>query len=901
MAAPVLSCALVAASLAWGSTPVQEVIVQAPGASSLKGLRQYFGLAPGAPLSRMEIRRGVHALIASGQVEDVVVEVEERLGGAVVIVKAQMASRIARVEVTGLARRHERLVRDAMDLSAGETLRVAALQHAERRAVAALKADGYPEAELDTSLDFDRQGETVAVRVAGRAGPRLLAGKVEAPGAGLDPASLWKATRLRPGARLSQRLLAEARAALLRHLRRAGFWEAEVGQPRVTGPPKEATVTIDVERGPHYRLELRGERLTKVMRREALPFLDGAEGFGATELDGAVAALRRWAQRRGHLLAAVEGVIVEGEDGRVLRLEASFGPRLRIADVRFPGAPAGAEARLRAAVAVRPGRPGQLRGEPVDEETLEADAAAARAALAAAGYAGAEVGEAQLVRVGGGVAVEFPVVVGALWTVRNVTVEGMPQDVPFPPLPLAAGSPWSQAGEELARQTLLETLQEAGYAEAQVWSEHSCQTAACDVRVTVAAGGKTLLGRLVIAGLEKTDPAVVDKVLRLKPGRLLTPESSLAATRRLLALGIFRKATLRPLARFEPGEARDVVLEVAEAPTRSIGFGLGWDTESRANVSLSWSELSLFGTGRSLAFDGRYSSREARWQLTFREPAELALVGVPVWVSVFRADETYETYDLLRRGMWVELGDRRRVPRRALLRYEYEITSPSAPEAILSDLEREHQRARVASLTPILEYDSRDDVFEPHRGVQASLQYQNAFPAFNADAAFHKLTLFASAYTPIRRGVLVGSARLGGIEPKRRVPGTPDNLLLPIATRFFAGGRISHRAFPIDRLGIPGETLDARGNPLGGAGLALVNLEWRFPVAGVVGGAVFVDGGNVWSRWRDMEGRDLRWGAGLGMRVATPIGPIRLEYGWKLDRREGESAGELFFAFGNPF
>jgi outer membrane translocation and assembly module TamA len=96
----------------------------------------------------------------------------------------------------------------------------------------------------------------------------------------------------------------------------------------------------------------------------------------------------------------------------------------------------------------------------------------------------------------------------------------------------------------------------------------------------------------------------------------------------------------------------------------------------------------------------------------------------------------------------------------------------------------------------------------------------------------------------------------------------------------------------------------------GGAGLLLASTEWRFPVYGPVGGDLFVDGGNVWQAWRDVNVGAMRWGAGLGLRVDTPIGPLRLEYGWKLDRKSfvawdgtivKEPPGELFLSFGNPF
>jgi outer membrane protein insertion porin family len=72
-------------------------------------------------------------------------------------------------------------------------------------------------------------------------------------------------------------------------------------------------------------------------------------------------------------------------------------------------------------------------------------------------------------------------------------------------------------------------------------------------------------------------------------------------------------------------------------------------------------------------------------------------------------------------------------------------------------------------------------------------------------------------------------------------------------------------------------------------------------VYSVVGGSTFVDGGNVWPSWQEIDVGQLRWGAGLGLRVDTPVGPFRIEYGWKLDQEPGESRGEWFFSFGNPF
>jgi outer membrane protein insertion porin family len=143
--------------------------------------------------------------------------------------------------------------------------------------------------------------------------------------------------------------------------------------------------------------------------------------------------------------------------------------------------------------------------------------------------------------------------------------------------------------------------------------------------------------------------------------------------------------------------------------------------------------------------------------------------------------------------------------------------------------------------------------------------------------------------------------RVGLIEPLGTDNGEPPNLQVPLATRFFAGGRVSHRAFATDRLGIVGETLDESRDPIGGNALLIVNLEYVQPIRSIFSAVAFVDVGNLWASPDAIDPTEVRWGVGLGLRAATPAGPLRLEYGYKLDREPGESSGELFLSFGIPF
>ena len=119
---------------------------------------------------------------------------------------------------------------------------------------------------------------------------------------------------------------------------------------------------------------------------------------------------------------------------------------------------------------------------------------------------------------------------------------------------------------------------------------------------------------------------------------------------------------------------------------------------------------------------------------------------------------------------------------------------------------------------------------------------------------------------------------------------------VPPSERFFAGGDTTVRGFERDRLGDR-----CNGDPLGGEGLFILNEELRFPIYNIIGGVLFYDTGNVYRTLHDYSLADLRHVAGAGLRLATPIGPFRLEYGAILDRKAGEPPGEFFFSIGQAF
>ncbi|MDE0831286.1 MAG: BamA/TamA family outer membrane protein, partial [Vicinamibacterales bacterium] len=136
---------------------------------------------------------------------------------------------------------------------------------------------------------------------------------------------------------------------------------------------------------------------------------------------------------------------------------------------------------------------------------------------------------------------------------------------------------------------------------------------------------------------------------------------------------------------------------------------------------------------------------------------------------------------------------------------------------------------------------------------------------------------------------------------------------LPASERFFAGGDTTVRGFALDRLGTgptvdqPGEapTIDPNGFPTGGNAMLVVNTELRVPVTAAIQMVGFFDAGNVFDRIGHFQLGEIRGSAGFGVRYRSPVGPIRVDLGFKLDRREFAGEREpltaLHFSIGQAF
>ena len=199
-------------------------------------------------------------------------------------------------------------------------------------------------------------------------------------------------------------------------------------------------------------------------------------------------------------------------------------------------------------------------------------------------------------------------------------------------------------------------------------------------------------------------------------------------------------------------------------------------------------------------------------------------------------------------------------------------------------------RVRLADASLGLVRDTRDDAFLPTRGGYASIEGTVFARALGSEASFLQSFLRGSWTVTLKRGGRFATfLRIGAERP---FGGTE---IVPLSERFFAGGINTLRGFSTDSVG----GVQVGGVNLGGESIFVFNQEWHFPIWKSLRGELFFDAGNVYPYPEDLP--FMRYDAGVGLRLDTPIGPIRLEYGWKLDRQPGESPGELIFAIGTLF
>jgi outer membrane protein assembly factor BamA len=556
----------------------------------------------------------------------------------------------------------------------------------------------------------------------------------------------------------------------------------------------------------------------------------------------------------------------------------------------------------------------------------------------------------------GTMSVTFPINEGPQTLVADVKLEGVSEHQDVPRQQLEGGKPFNPQMLHDDVVMLQTYYANAGHTEVQVAPRVQVSDDKTQATVTyvVSEGPHIDVDEVTVRGNTYTDRDVVLRKAGIKPGDPFSYTSMLEAQRDLYRLGIFQRVEVQPEQAGTSVSDRDIAITVEEGknltltgaiglratrgdqtgttttpdptnPDEPIGTNDG-GMEIHERVTIAAAHRNLFGTGRYLGLELVGGREEQEAFLTYREPF-ISRWNVPVQLQIFQSDDqTRPGIQILQKGTSIEATKVSRLQTRWSLRYEYKISQCKGGEIckqLASDvpldpelnLDPELRDIQISSITPTFFWDRRDDIIDPHRGFFTSASVEYAFPVFSAKAGFLKEYLQGAFYLPIGKSqVLALSARVGFIQPYAKREDSEELLGVPLSERFTAGGETTHRAFALDRLGNVCEdprepvdceptlirTADGRVLPLGGNSLLLANAEYRFPIFGPVGGAVFADVGNVFAGSK-IKFDQLRYGGGIGFRYLSPVGPLRIDLAMPLRSYEWEDRFQYFITLGYAF
>ncbi len=420
------------------------------------------------------------------------------------------------------------------------------------------------------------------------------------------------------------------------------------------------------------------------------------------------------------------------------------------------------------------------------------------------------------------------------------------------------------------------------------------------LEVEVSAGAQTKIGDILIEGNERVRRGFILGHMQLNPGDLYRGYLVRRSYRRLFETGLFSVVTINlaqenrsePVEHERPSDEgiryRDLLVRVSERPTRERFYELGFGSYDLLRAKTGIRERNLLGRGLIASAEVGGSIRGAQLRFSLTDPWFLQSqwqANLPV--SFLTREEPSFTIRESKIGFRLS----RPVTERWTIGSTYRFSLSHIQNLSAQSPFKEETNLLLGALGPFVQYDSRNDLFMPTRGVNARAFAEVGAPALAGEISFVHVGASASHYVELKEGtVLCARVATRWIVPIRETPS------IPIQERLFNGGENSVRSFRQSELG----PRDASGDPVGGEVRNLLSLELRQRISGNFAAALFADYGNIGLTSGEAF-EDFRSALGVGLRYGLPIGPIRVDTGFNPSRRPGEDRFVIHFSVGMPF
>jgi outer membrane protein insertion porin family len=753
----------------------------------------------------------------------------------------------------------------------------------------------------------------------------------------------------RPGRAYHYSTLTKATQYLQSQLEKKGRLEAQVtlAGAEYHADTNRADIHFTVVPGPVSTITFRGAHVWSWTRKALLPVYQGV-GVDEESVEEGKQALISHFQARGYFDAKVDAQVKTKPTGKTVLYEISKENKHKVAAVQLSGNSKLPASELTPHLAVTKGHlfsPGKF-----SQQLLRSSVNNLKAMYQSEGFSSIQVASSVANR-GGDITVQFRVTEGPRDVVNTLSIEGndtLPSAQSAPGgLKVVAGQPYSQAHVEADRTNIVANYLKAGYLNAS-FRETAAEVSKDDphhinVVYHIYEGPKVIAGSLVTLGRAHTKQRLIDQdVSDIKPGEPLTESQLLLAGSKLYDhTGVFDWAEVDPKRQITTQDAEDVVIRVHEAKRNQITYGFGFEVINRGGSipsgtvalpnlppiglppSFTTSQVTFYGPrgtfqytrnnvggkGASLSFTGfagRLDQRGAAYYIVpdFRWSAWKATTSVS-------ADRNEENPLFSSQQELVSTQLQRPVDKaqKNTLFLRYSFSQTDLTRILIPDLvDAQDQHVRLSTLGANLTRDTRDNPLDEHKGVLESAELDMNATKLGSSVNFAKFTGQAAFYKQgFRNIVFANSLRIGLAQPYA-------NSRVPLSEEFFTGGGNSLRGFPLDGAG-PQRQVDVCSSgsstdcfkilvPSGGNELLLINAEARIPLAIKSGLSLvtFYDGGNVFPTVGFHDFTSLYSNnVGLGLRYATPVGPVRIDVGRNLNPIQGINATQYFISIGQAF
>lgn len=656
-------------------------------------------------------------------------------------------------------------------------------------------------------------------------------------------------------------------------------------------------VIITVTEKPAVRaVTFSGNRFINTDEIEKRILLKERATFARNRLNDTVTGLQQYYRQEGFYFAHVSPEITEVADNQVdVHLRITEGSKIRIDQIRFTGNRHFTDRELRGQIQLKeftiPVFSGT--GSLYKPEALRVDLQLLENFYQNNGFINVRIGEpvVEINREAGAIIITVPIArEGEQYKIGRVTLQAdevFTEEELRRQVRLTRGEIYSREAVRKDILDLTEAYTDKGYAFADVTPTVSIDQQARLVHLSFTArpGPRVYIGRIDIMGNERTRDVVIRRELRIDEGELFSGSKLRRSRQRLTNLQYFEEVKIDTKRRTEEG-LMDLDVEVKEQSTGQFTAGIGFSSIENFVFTASVTENNLFGRGQIATASARLGGISQDFIIGFQEPW---LFGQPISLSInlFRRFTDFFTFEALRTGVSLGLGRTFGEFTRGGLTYRFEILEISDLDASASDLIQEEEgTSSTSSITPFISRDSRNNTFDPSGGSVNTFDVE--FAGLGGSNKFFKVNGSSTWYFPLPAGMT------GFVRGRFGIGDGYGGENLPASERYFLGGVTTVRGFDFRDIG----PKDLEGNPIGGTSFVQFNLEIGRGLGRVLRFVAFLDAGNVYESANQFDIGELRRSAGFGIRLLTPVGPVRLDWGFKLDRRPGESIGELGFLLG---